>query len=273
MTQTLNVHQAQTGTVGEFRAALSAEFSKLWRLRFPRALMVFAVAIAAAGALLFLLTIEVTQGEPLAQLSEADILSTALLGVDATTIVLIILGSWIITSEYGTGMIHTSLVATPSRTALFTAKGVVSVVIAVIVGMLAMVVGVLVAELIVITQGIPSLGLGDPQLLRMMTGTLLMAPFYAVLATAAGFIVRNTGGAVILTLTVMLAPAVINMLPHTWQLILLPLFPDAAFMGITGLVGPDQAGHLTSFGSVIVLGCWLVVFLAAGFSLFSRRDA
>lgn len=273
MTQTLSDHQAQTETIGGFRAALSAEFSKLWTLRFPRAVMVFAVAIAAAGAILFLLTIEITQGEPLAQLSEADILSTALLGVDATTIVLIVLGSWIITSEYGTGMIYTSLVATPSRPALFTAKNVVTVILAVIIGTLAIVAGVLVAEVIVITQGLPSLGLGDPQLLRMMTGTLLMAPFYAVLATAAGFIVRNTGGAVMLTLTVMLAPAVINMLPHTWQHVLLPLFPDAAFMGITGLVDSDQAGYLTSFGGAIVLGCWLVVFLAAGFVLFSRRDA
>lgn len=273
MTQLLSDHHVKTEATTGLRSVLAAEFSKVWTLRFPRALMVVAVAIAAVSAVLFLLTIDITQGRPLAQLSDADILSTALLGVDATTIIVIVLGSWIITSEYSTGMIHTSLVATPSRRALLTAKTVVSVAFAVLIGVVSIVVVLLFAELIVTAQGLSALPLGEPHLIRMMTGTLLMVPFYATLATAAGFIVRNTGGAVVLTLAIMLAPAVISMLPYTWQQVLLPAFPDAAFLGITGLADPAQAGFLSPMGGTIVLGCWLIAFLAAGFIAFSRRDA
>ncbi|NWN87882.1 MAG: hypothetical protein HLX51_04970 [Micrococcaceae bacterium] len=255
------------------KSVIASEAIKIWTLRFPRVLVTLAVVLAAVTALLFLLTIDVTQGDSLAALLWADIASTALLGVDATAVVFIILGAWFVASEYATGMMRTTLVATPNRVKVFSAKLLVLAGAAVLAGLVSVLLAILVAQLVLAVSGLPVLNLMDGELLRMALGSLLIVPFYSVLVAALAFIVRTTGGAVTATLAVMFAPAVVSMLPNAAQQFLLPMFPNAAILSISGSTDPGQAVHLVPLLAVVVLACWLVVVLGAALTLFSRRDA
>lgn len=254
-------------------ATVASEVLKLRTLTFPKVLGLISIVLFALTAVLFLVTIEVTQGDRLEELPASDIASTALLGVDATAIVLIVLGGWLVATEYASGMIHTSMVATPNRLKLYTAKLIVTVGLGVIAGLLAAVVALLSAQLVMIAQGLPALNLLDPELLRMSFGSLLMVPFYAILAAAAAFVLRSTGGAVVVTLAVMFIPAVVNMLPPAGQELLLPLLPSSALASISGLAEVGDPAYLVPILAVVSLLVWWVVFIGFGFVRFARRDA
>ncbi|MDN5817913.1 MAG: ABC transporter permease [Yaniella sp.] len=254
-------------------ATVASEVLKLRTLAFPKVLGLISIVLSALTAVLFLVTIEATQGDPLEALPASDVASTALLGVDATAIVLIVLGGWLVATEYASGMIHTSMVATPNRLKLYTAKLIVTAGLGMIAGLLAAVVTLLSAQLVLIAQGIPALNFLDPELLRMSFGSLLMVPFYAILAAAAAFVLRSTGGAVVVTLAVMFMPAVINMLPSAGQELLFPLLPSSALASISGLAEVGDPAHLVPLLAAVSLLVWWVVFIGFGFARFARRDA
>ena len=66
-------------------------------------------------AAVFYLSLPVTQGRGLSELSPGEILGAGMLGVDAAAFVLIILAAIHVGSEYSTGMIQSTLIITPAR--------------------------------------------------------------------------------------------------------------------------------------------------------------
>lgn len=260
-------------SVTGFPAALRSEVTKILSLPFPRRLWVLAVVAAPLCAVLFLATTGVTQSEPLENLSETDIVGTAMLGIDAATLVMIVFGAWSVGGEYASGMIRTSLLAIPRRSALFAAKILCVAGAVVLAGVVAATAAIGAAQLILLGQGLAPLDAADPHLLRMIFGSVVMVPFYAVVAAASAFLVRSTGGAVICALALMFVPSLVSLFPEMWQRALLPLLPGPALHSLSGAAGPANAEYFAPALAAVSLVCWTAVVLGGAIATFVRRDA
>ncbi|MDO5093088.1 MAG: hypothetical protein Q4D79_06655, partial [Propionibacteriaceae bacterium] len=118
--------------------AVASEAVKLLTLPRLRFLALVVVVLGTATALLFYLTLPVTQGRTLAELAPSEVLSVGLLGIDAAALVLIVFAALVVGDEYTTGMMQTTLTLTPARDRVLGAK-------LVVVGLTALAVGVVTA--------------------------------------------------------------------------------------------------------------------------------
>lgn len=256
-----------------FATTLASEWTKLWTVRFTRAMLSLALALAAASALVFLLTTSVTRGETLANMPPLDVAGTSLLGVDFANLVLLVLSASAVASEYSTGMIRLTLAATPRRLRVLAAKTTVFAASALLAGTLAALTAFGVGQLVLLAQGVPAMEPGNPRLLRLVFGSALTVPFYSLLAVAFAFITRNTGGAVAAVVAVMSVPAVVGALPEWWQGLLLPFLPASALHSLSGAASPDALEYIAAGVAAAVLASWTVVSLVAAYVSFARRDA
>ncbi|MGH3568648.1 MAG: ATP-binding cassette domain-containing protein [Pseudonocardia sp.] len=78
-------------------------------------LAVIAVLASVLMALLFVVSLPITQGTAVAALPPTTVVEAALLGVDVAAIVLIVLGASFAGSEYATGLAQLTFVRTPRR--------------------------------------------------------------------------------------------------------------------------------------------------------------
>lgn len=266
-------HPPGTIRAAPFRATLASEWTKMWTLPFTRRMLLFAVVISAAAAAVFTLTTAVTEGTALADMAPIDAAGAGLLGADLAVLVLAILAASNVASEYTTGMIRVTLTTTPRRWRPLAAKATALTGTALAGGAFATLAAHGVGRLVLFAQGVPALPMGDPQLLQLIVGSVLMAPFYSLLAVALAFLVRNTGGAVALVLAIMSVGPLVNALPDRWRETLLPWLPASALHSLSGSAAPTTAESLPAGAAALVLVVWAVVFLAAAHTSLSRRDA
>ncbi len=236
-------------------------------------MLLLALVLAATSAAIFLLTTGVTRGESLARMRPLDVAGTSLLGVDFANLVLVVLGASAVASEYSTGMIRSTLAATPRRLRFLAAKAAVLAVTALMAGALAAVAAFGVGEVVLLAQGLPAMDPSDPRLVRLVFGSVLMAPFYSLLAIAFAFITRNTGAAVTAVLAVMSVPALVGALPEWWREFLQPLLPASALHSLSGSALPNAPEYLAPGSATVVLVGWVAVLLLAAYLAFARRDA
>ena len=256
-----------------FVDTLASEWTKLWTLRFTRAMLLLALVLAAAAAALFLLTTGVTRGESLAEMRPIDVAGTSLLGVDFANLMLVVLCASAVASEYSSGTIRLTLTATPRRLHVLAAKATVLAAAALVLGALAAAVSFGVGQLVLLVQDAPAIGIGDPRLVRLVLGSALMVPFYSLLTVAVAFVTRNAGGAVAAVLAIMSAPALVGALPERWQGLLLPFLPASALHGLSGTASPRVPEYLAPGPAAFVLLAWAAVLLLAAYVAFAKRDA
>ncbi len=257
----------------QFAATLASEWTKLRTLRFTRAMLILALVLAAASAAVFLLTTGVTRGEPLTQMQPLDVAGTSLLGTDFANLVLVVLSASAVASEYSTGLIRTTLAATPRRGKVLAAKATVLALTALLAGALASVAAFGVGQVVLLAQGLPAMEVGDPRMARLVFGSALMVPFYSLVAVAFAFLTRNTGAAVAAVLAVMSVPAVVGALPGWWRDLLQPLLPASALHSLSGSASPNSPEYLATGPAAFVLLAWVAVLLLAAYVAFARRDA
>jgi ABC-2 type transport system permease protein len=175
------------------------------------------------------------------------------------------------TSEYGTGLIRTTLAAVPRRWAVLGGK-------AALVGAAALVIGELLAfACFAIVQAMASgahhgLSLAQPG----VTGAVLAGGFVlcacALTAVSMGAIIRSTPGAIIATLVaIYLLASLCLVLPSPWKDDIGRFTMAFAAFQVTAL--HPQAGLLSPAASMLVLIAWPVATLLAAGLVLSRRDA
>ncbi|MGI9004185.1 MAG: hypothetical protein ACR2GH_21480 [Pseudonocardia sp.] len=111
MTTTLAAHPTGPGP----RAALRAEHTKFWSVRTLPGLAVTALVTAVVMALLFAVSLPITQGTAIADLAPTTVVEAALVGVDVAAVVLIVLGALFMGSEYSSGLAQPTFILTPRR--------------------------------------------------------------------------------------------------------------------------------------------------------------
>jgi len=200
-----------------------------------------------------------------------DPTQTSLSGLIMAQVAVAVLGVRMITSEFGTGTIRSSLTVVPRRGRLLAAKAVTVAGVAFAVGVVAALAAFLLGQPILGHQGAPHTGLGDAGVARAVFGSGLYLAAIALFGLALGAIVRSTAGTVTLAIMLLLMTPVFASLfpPETAQWIS-KWWPSVAGLRVAAAV-PDRT-LLGPWQGFTVLALFAGVFLAAAFAVFTRRD-
>lgn len=185
---------------------------------------------------------------------------------------LVVLGVLVITSEYATGMIRTSLAAVPRRGRLLAAKAIVFALVALVVGETTGFIAFFVGQVVLSGQGAPHAALGDPHVARAVIGSGLYLALVGLAAVGVGALIRNTAGAIsTLVAVIIVLPPLSNLLPTSFGRPLREYWPTEAGSQIISVHrGAHVLGSWTGLG---VLAAFAAVVLALGAISILRRDA
>ncbi|MFJ7219235.1 ABC transporter permease [Amycolatopsis sp. NPDC098790] len=181
-----------------------------------------------------------------------------------------VLGILVVTGEHTTGLIGTSLIATPRRHRLLAAKVVVAVGVAVLAGQALMFAAFVLGQAVLGTQDLPRASLGDPGVLSAVTGGGLYLAAIALLAIGLGTLMRATAGALAtLVAIVFLVPGLAGLFP-AWVRGLFLYWPTLGGSAVLKtLPDPDFPHPWLNLGGMCV---GVAAVLAAAFVVFRRRD-
>ncbi|WP_206796591.1 ABC transporter permease [Amycolatopsis sp. MtRt-6] len=181
-----------------------------------------------------------------------------------------VLGILVVTAEHATGLVQTSLLATPRRHRLLAAKVVVAVAVAVVAGQVLMFAAFFLGQAVLAGHGVPHAGLGDPGVLSAVTGGGLYLAAIAVLAAGLGTIMRATAGALAtLVGIVFLVPALAGLFP-TWLRPLLSYWPTLGGSAVLKTVPDPDFPH--PWLNLAGMCAGIAAVLAVAFVVFRRRD-
>jgi hypothetical protein len=206
-----------------------------------------------------------------------------------------VLGALIVTSEYATGSIRTTLAAVPRRTTVLAGKaavvGAAVFVLTEVVAFASFFIGQLVltahggttlrAGASIVTQvksaTIPVVSITDPGALRAVFLCGIYLTLLTLLAFGMGLMLRHTAGAISLFVGVLLVlPLIIDILPTSISNSIEKFLPSN--LGLAMIVvttrKTDFAGVLMApWAAALTLALYTVVFVAIGGWLLVRRDA
>jgi ABC-2 type transport system permease protein len=257
------------------RDALHAEWTKLRTA--PGAIWLLVSALALTAAVSAAASATVTCPAPGCAADPARI---SLTGVALGQAVVAVLAVLTIGGEYGTGMIRTSLAATPRRTTVLAAKAAVLTGAVVTAATFAVLASLLAGRLILpghgftAANGAPPPSLGDGPGLRAAAGSVLYLALIALLSLGAATAVRDSAAAVGIVLGLLY---VLPILAHAvsdpdWQRHLQQAAPMTAGLAVQATTHLD-ALPIGPWAGLGVLSCWAAAALLTGGLLLCLRDA
>jgi ABC-2 type transport system permease protein len=189
-------------------------------------------------------------------------------------LIIVVLGALVITSEYSTGMIRTSLGVMPRRGVLYTAKAIVFAAVTLSISLVTSFVDFFVGQAILSSKHYNTT-LTQPGVLRAVLLSAAIVTVFGLLAYGAGAIIRHSAGAITAILGVIfLIPALAQALPNSWFADLVRWLPGGQALMPIASSSPSVSNHLFSaWGEFAVFSGYAAVLLAIGAWLFIRRDA
>ncbi|QSB12777.1 ABC transporter permease subunit [Natronosporangium hydrolyticum] len=257
-----------------FPQAVHAEWAKFWGLR-STTYTLGAYVLLALGLIVpvsYGAADEYRQASPAEQAGFVPA-EVSMLSLQAAMLPLLVLGVLVVTGEYATGAIRSSLAAVPRRHWLLAAKAVVFAAVTIVISTVTGVATFLVSQRILATSaGVPHATLGDPQVLRAVLGIGLFMTAIGLLAVAAGALVRATaGGIASMVVLVAILPSLTQLLPDGLAELVQRYYPTLAGSQLVQVVSdPAELGPWRGFA---VLAGFLAAALAVAFVLLRRRDA
>lgn len=182
-----------------------------------------------------------------------------------------VLGVLVITSEYASGMIRTTLAAVPRRGRLLVAKAAVFTTVAVIAGEAVSWAAFFVGQLM-ISGHMPTANLGQNDVLRAVIGGGLYVALIGLMSVAIGTVLRHTAGAVTTVIAVLFVlPAVLTALPTSWRNPVEEYWPTGAGAQV---VQVTQGSHaLSAWWGFGELALFVALLCVVAYFFFRRRDA
>jgi hypothetical protein len=252
---------------------LRSEWTKLWTLRSTRwSLLASFVAMAGLGPL-----VAAVQMSRWSQLSPQDRLTydainTGVGGYHLAQLAIGVLGVLVITGEYTTGMIRSSMMAVPRRLPVVWAKLAVYAAVTFVLMLVATLISFFVVQAIV-TQHHVQHGIGDPGALRTVLGGALFLTALAVLCLGVGGILRNTAGGIATFVALLFVlPGISAILPSSVNDSISPYLPLNAGTTITSHRF-DNSHHLSVWGGYALFCGYAAVAVAGAAISVVRRDA
>jgi ABC-2 type transport system permease protein len=248
---------------------LRSEFCKLRSVR-STSWMLLAIVVSNVG-LAALLAIFLPGHLSPHEKATIDSTRVSLGGMHLSQIAVGLLGVLTVTSEYSSGMIRASLSAVPQRRTMLAAKAFVFTVIALVVGIFASFAAHFAFQAVLSGDALRS-SIGDPGVLRAVTGGGLYLAVVGLLGVGLGATIRSGAGAVAALFGVLFVPPILTgLLPRSWQVTINPYVPLEA--GSQIFSAHHDAGALGAWTGFGVFCVYTAVALAAGFVLIARRDA
>jgi ABC-type transport system involved in multi-copper enzyme maturation permease subunit len=261
-----------------FGGALRSEFTKIRSVRSTYwTLLVMIVLTVGLGAIASYGTTKSYQGPFF------DPASWSLGGLFLTQLVIGVIGTLVITSEYSSGMIRTSLTALPQRGLLVTAKVAVFAAVAFVTGLISSFASFFIGQAIMSSHH-TNTTLSHPGVLRAVIGGALFLTVCGLLALGIGLLIRHTAGALTAVAGVLFVlPLLGNLLPHSWQDHVNKWLPTVAGAQIWTAVHPPHSNSASPLGTgglmfapwtgFAVFCGYAAITIAAGLILFRKRDA
>jgi ABC-2 type transport system permease protein len=260
------------GRVTQRRVARS-EWTKLWSLRSTRWSLASAM-VAMIGLAAGISAVQMNRWTSLEPQDRAvyDAIDTGVGGYHLALLAIGVLGVLVISGEYSTGMIRSSLMAAPSRLPVLWAKLGVFAAVTFVLMLVATFVAFFVAQAIVAGHHLDH-GLGDPHALRAVVGTALFLTVVGALGVGLGALVRNTaGGIAALVGLLFVLPGITALLPRATGDAISPYLPlNAGFTVATSTF--EDPNHLSTWGGFAVFCAYAAVVIALAAVQLVRRDA
>ena len=260
-----------------FARAVGSEWIKIRSLRstwITSAIAIVTSVLIGAG-----LTIGMGKTAEYADTARYSLIAGTTLG----QIVVAVLAALVITGEYSSGQIRSSLAAVPHRGRLLWAKALVISFVAFLLGSL--------STLLSWAISAPFLGehagsLTDAHYLGFFWGSGLAYAGIALMTLGLGFLLRSTAGSltvVTVLLFVIEIPLSLMAMKWEWAAKIIGLLPGRVAVAVTDPFqltqtwGSQADGGATSFlehsHAVLVFAAWALIPMLIGWIVFSRRDA
>ena len=270
-----------------FARVLHSEWIKFWSLRSTLWSLTATVVVMGAVSYLAVFFTAREAFDPATKPKDAAPLLTMLhdpslilTGSELAKLVVAVLGVLIVTGEYSTGMIRSTLSAVPKRVPALWGKALVLAAATAGAAAVAVLLSWAVA-LPTLTGHHAALDLGDRQTERILLGGVLYLVTIALLPFAVGAIVRHTAGALATVLGLLLVVEVMfRTIPADFFRNVSPFLPGTAgrqLLATQASIAQDRAtssapvlGPWTGYG---VMLAWVAVLLAVAAVLMRRRDA
>ena len=253
--------------------SVRAEWIKLWSLRSTWITSFIAIALTV----LFGAGIAIASGQrPEGQESAKDLITT---GLAFGQIVVSVLGALVITGEYASGQIRSSLAAVPRRGHLLLAKAVVLAIVSFLLGSLSVFLSWAISK--------PFLGehagsLTDSHYAGHIWGSGLVFVGIALMALGIGFLLRSTAGTITVIVSILfIISTPLQVAAGKWEWInkIIGCLPSTVSEAVsdpfqrTTEWGGQGAQFLSHGQAVAVFAAWAIIPLIAAWFVFSRRDA
>jgi ABC-2 type transport system permease protein len=198
-------------------------------------------------------------------------LDIALAGVSVAQLAIAVLGVLMITGEYSTGMIRSTMLAVPKRLPVLWAKLGLYAAVSFALTLPAVIVAFYSSQAILDRHHILQISISDPGVFRSLVGGALYVMLVGVFALAIGALVRNTAGGIALFSGIFFViPPLMNILPSNWNNAISRWLPSEAGRQLLALTkDPNRYAQWPS--GAIFLG-WCLLAVAAAAILLRRRD-
>ncbi len=249
---------------------LRSEWTKIRSVRSTVWTLGVAIVVTVAlGALISAFTKENFDNMPVRDKINFDPTFVSFAGMGLGQLALIVFGVLVVSNEYSTGMIRTSLAAVPQRGVFLFSKIAIATLLAFVVAMITSFVSFFVGQAML---GDFAASLDDPGVLRAVIGGGLYMTLIAVFSMAVATMLRSPMLALgILMPFFFLISAILGNVPATRKV---------------GQYLPDQAGHKVMqvvtvgddapygpWGGFTIMVLWVAAALVGGYAVLRRRDA
>jgi ABC-type transport system involved in multi-copper enzyme maturation permease subunit len=260
------------GALTVLAAAVRAEWTKMRSVRSTTWTLLAAIAVAIGFGSLVVVS-QVNAWDTLSPVEQARFDATwlSLSGLFLAQLAIGVLGVMMITSEYVTGQIRSTVAATPQRLTMLAGKVISFVAVVLVAGLVLTVASFLTGQAILGGEGLDA-SITEPGVARAVVGGALYLTTVGVFGLGIGTIVRRTAGAITTLVALLLVvPIISGLLPSSWNEHFGKYLPARAGMAVINVV--PEAGSLAPWTGLAVLVGYTVAALALGAALMQRRDA
>jgi ABC-2 type transport system permease protein len=256
-----------------FPRVVLSEWTKLWSLRSTRwVLLVSFIAMAAPGPIIAAVQMARWAHLTVHDRATFDSIDAGVGGWHLAQLGIGVLGVLVISGEYSTGMIRSSLMAVPRRLPVLAAKILVYAGVVFVLMLVATCISYFVTQAIVTEHHIQH-GISAPGALRVVIGNVLFLTVLGVMCVGLGGWVRNSAGGIAAFVgLIFVLSGIVDILPTNLGNAVMPYLPLNAGSGVA-TYRFDNSHHLSPWGGfALFCGYTVVVLLGASLTLM-RRDA
>jgi len=252
--------------------ALAGERAKLASWPNGRRTIGFALLAAVLATAFFLLTVAITVGKTLAELTTRQSLEVTLMGLDVANITVIVLAVLFVAEETRTRLVEVSVALTPRRHNIVLAKALLMAAVACAIAVVATLLVVVEGMVILALSGVEVPSLTEGWALRMIFGTMLMLPVHAVVGVCFAYLLPNALLSFLGVFLVMSLPSLATLLPQELGRAAQFLLITPAVHTISGVSQPGAIDYTNALSAVLILAAWIGLVIPAAIVAFRARD-